>query len=37
MVDVGPCLFGFIIDHSQEEASLVHILYLHKNKVFELH
>ena len=34
MVGVGPCLFAFTINHSQEEASLVHILYLHKKQGF---
>ena len=27
---VGPCLYGFTLNHAREEAVLVHILYSHK-------
>ena len=30
MMGIGPCLYGFTFDRAQEEAVLVHILYLHK-------
>ena len=30
MMGVGPCLYGFTLDHAREEAVLVHILYSNK-------
>ena len=30
VVDIGPCLYGYMLDRPQEKAVLVHILYLHK-------
>ena len=29
-VVIGPCLYGFMLDHAQEETVLVHILYSYK-------
>ena len=34
MVGIGLYLYNFMIDHVQEEAALVHILYLHKKTRF---
>ena len=34
MVDISPCLYGYMLDRAQEKAVLVHILYLHKKTRF---
>ena len=36
-MDVGPCLYGFMLDHARQEAVLVHIFYRPYSMPFNCH